>query len=330
MNVPDNCCIFVFEMWKIDLTYREEFNTTFERLYEKQALLQKSRPLPNIALQKIKESLTIEWTYNSNSIEGNTLSLRETQMVLQEGITIRGKSLREHFEAKNHEKAIDYLYTIINDDYILRSIDILSLHGLVLRSIEDDFAGRIRNAGVRISGANFIPPNANKVSDLLEELIAFVNTNPLGLNDIELATVFHHKLVWIHPFFDGNGRTVRLAMNLLLMRKGFPPAIILKNDRSKYYEALNQANGGNYQKLTLLMCQALERTLNIYIGSLPDNDYDFQEISSIVSEPNSYYGQEYVSLLARQGKIDAHKEGRNWFTTKKAIEDYINNRQRKR
>ena len=317
-------------MWKIDLTYQQEFQTTFDRLYEKQAILLQSRPLPNIALQKIKENLSIEWTYNSNSIEGNTLTLRETQMVLQEGITIKGITLREHFEAKNHENAINYLYRIIKDDYILRSIDILSLHGLVLRSIEDEFAGRIRNGGVRITGANFVPPNANKVSDLLDELIDFVNTNPLNMNDIELATVFHHKLVWIHPFFDGNGRTVRLAMNLLLMRKGFPPAIILKNDRKKYYEALNQANGGNYQKLTLLMCQALERTLNIYISSLPNNDIDFQEISDIVNEPNSLYSQEYVSLLARQGKIDAHKEGRNWFTSKKAIQDYIDNRQRKR
>jgi Fic family protein len=196
--------------------------------------------------------------------------------------------------------------------------------------IEDDFAGRIRNGGVRITGANFVPPNATKVSDLLDELIDFINTNPLQMNDIELATVFHHRLVWIHPFFDGNGRTVRLAMNLLLMRKGFPPAIILKNDRKKYYEALNQANQGNYQKLILLMSQALERTLNIYISSLPDNDYDFQGISNIVSEPDSPYGQEYISLLARQGKIDAHKEGRNWFTTKKAIEDYMANRKRMR
>lgn len=317
-------------MWKIDTSYRTEFQSTFERLYDKLAVLQQSRPLPAIALRKIKESLTIEWTYNSNSIEGNTLTLRETQMVLQEGITVKGKSLREHFEAKNHEKAINYLYTLVDEKYVLRSIDILSLHGLVLRMIEDDFAGRIRNGGVRITGANFVPPNATKVSDLLDELIDFVNTNPLGLNDIELATVFHHKLVWIHPFFDGNGRTVRLAMNLLLMRKGFPPAIILKNDRKKYYEALNQANQGNYQKLILLMSQALERTLNIYISSLPDNDYDFQEISNIVNEPDSPYGQEYISLLARQGKIDAHKEGRNWFTTKKAIEDYMENRKRRR
>jgi Fic family protein len=317
-------------MWKIDLGYRTEFQSTFERLYQKKQDLQASRPLPNIALNKIRESLSIEWTYNSNSIEGNTLSLRETQMVLQEGITIKGKSLREHFETHNHDKAIDYLFSIINDDYVLRSIDVLSLHGLVLRSIEDDFAGRLRNGGVRISGANFVPPNANKVSDLLDELIDFVNTNPLELNNIELAAIFHHKLVWIHPFFDGNGRTVRLAMNLLLMRCGFPPAIILKNDRKKYYEALNQANNGNYQKLMLLMCQALERSLNIYLNAMPDSETDFQKISDIVSEPSSPYGQEYVSLLARTGKIDAYKEGRNWFTTKEAVEDYIANRKRKR
>lgn len=317
-------------MWNIDVTYRDELQTTFDRLYEKKQLLQTSRPLPNIALNKIKESLSIEWTYNSNSIEGNTLSLRETQMVLQEGITVKGKSLREHFETHNHDKAIDYLFSIVNDDYVLRSIDILSLHGLVLRSIEDEFAGRLRNGGVRITGANFVPPNANKVSDLLDELIEFINTNPLGLNDIELASVFHHKLVWIHPFFDGNGRTVRLAMNLLLMRCGFPPAIILKNDRKKYYEALNQANGGNYQKLTLLMYQALERTLNIYINALPGNDSEYIEISNLVQEPNMPYGQEYISLLARQGKIDAYKEGRNWLTTREAVENYMATRKRKR
>lgn len=117
-----------------------------------------------------------------------------------------------------------------------------------------------------------------------------------------MAAVFHHKLVWIHPFFDGNGRNLRLAMDLLYMRKGFPPVIILKNDRKKYYEALNQTNSGNYQKLILLLSQALERTLNIYISSLSENDYDFQEISNIVSEPNALYGQECISLLARQEK----------------------------
>lgn len=316
-------------MWNFDLQDLEELQPMINRLNDKKAKLDSSRPLPNSALHRIKTDLSLEWTYNSNSIEGNTLSLQETQMVLQEGITIKGKSLREHFEVFNHEKAIDYLYTLVKESYQLRSIDILSLHGLVLRSIEDDFAGRIRNGGVRIVGANFTPPNANKVSDLLDELIDFVNNNPLGLNDMMLTTIFHHKLVWIHPFFDGNGRTVRLAMNLLLMRRGFPPAIILKTDRKKYYESLNQANKGSYHKLCLLMLQAIERSLNMYINALPGNSYDdYEPIASIVAELDIPYGQEYVSLLARQGKIDAHKEGKDWLTTKTAVKAYIINKKR--
>ena len=309
-------------MWDIDLSDIDELSSAIERLYEKRMLLAKGRPLSGSVLQKIKEGLALEWTYNSNSIEGNTLSLNETRLILQEGITIKGKSLREHFEAYNHEKAIDYLYSLVSTNYTLRSIDILNLHGLVLRSIEDDFAGRIRDGGVRIVGANFTPPNAAKVGTLIDELILFVNENPMGLNDIVLATIFHHRLVWIHPFFDGNGRTVRLAMNLLLLKVGFPPAIILKNDRKKYYDALNQANKGSYQKLCLMMIQALERSLNIYLNAMPGYD-DYELISNIVEEDEMPYGQEYISLLARRGKIDAYKEGRNWLTTKKAIKNYF-------
>lgn len=317
-------------MWNIDVAYREQLQPTFDRLFGKKELLEQNRPLSGGAVRKITEALSVEWTYNSNSIEGNTLSLRETQMILQEGVTISGKSLREHFEAVNHETALKLLYELVDKKSNISSKDILSLHALVLRNIEDDFAGRFRNAGVRIAGANFTPPNAQKVSSLFDELIDFVNENPLGLNIVELATVFHHKFVWIHPFFDGNGRTVRLAMNLLLMKEGFPPAIILKNDRAKYYDGLNSANNGNYQKLSLLMAQALERTLNIYLSAIPGNDTEYTEISNLVKEADLPYGQEYISLLARQGKIDAHKEGRNWFTTKEAVEAYVQNRKRKR
>jgi Fic family protein len=117
--------------WRAEISTTSELQALYERLYEKRSVIQKARPLPAIALQRIREDLTVEWTYNSNSIEGNTLSLRETKMVLMYGITIKGKSLREHFEAHNHEKAIDYLYKLVNPKYVLRSIDILSLHGLV-------------------------------------------------------------------------------------------------------------------------------------------------------------------------------------------------------
>ncbi|RYF11545.1 MAG: Fic family protein [Flavobacteriales bacterium] len=318
-------------MWDFNLEELQELQPHIDRLYDKKAKIDQSRPLPNAVLHKIREQLSLEWTYNSNSIEGNTLNLHETQLILEEGITIGGKSLREHFEVLNHEKAIGYLYGLVNTDYTLRSIDILNLHGYILKNIEDECAGRLRNGGVRIVGANFTPPSAKKIPELFDELVEFINGNPLGVNDLVLATLFHHKLVWIHPFFDGNGRTVRLAMNLLLMRKGFPPAIILKNDRKKYYEALNQANKGSYHKLCLLMLQATERSLNMYINAMPGNSYDdYEPISSIVSEPGFPYGQEYISLLARQGKIDAYKEGKNWLTTKDAIEDYVVNRKRKR
>jgi Fic family protein len=223
---------------------------------------------------------------------------------------------------KNHETALKYLTSLAQENTSLQAAEILTLHGYVLRSIEDDYAGRLRTGSVRIVGANFIPPNAQKVSSMLDGLLDYINTNPEGLSIIELATVFHHQFVYIHPFFDGNGRTVRLVMNLLLMRRGFPPAIILKADRKKYYEALNLANTGKYEKLMLLMCQALERSLNIYLSAIPGGDA-YLPISDLVEEEAMPYGQEYLSLLARRGKIDAHKEGRVWYTSKEAVERYL-------
>jgi len=299
-----------------------------ERISQKKGELDKLRPLPSYVLKSIKESLTLEWTYNSNSIEGNTLTLQETKLIIEEGFTIKGKSLREHFEAINHQEAIELIESLVSHKYVLKDRDILNVHELVLQKIEKEFAGRYRTSGVRITGANFVPPNALKIDDLMSELIMWANNSTL--EPVIRAAIFHHRFLWIHPFFDGNGRTVRLIFNLLLMKEGYPPAIILKNDRKKYYDALNAANNGNYGRLLLLILQALERSLDIYLSSLNNNYEDYQPISNIVSEPEVPYGQEYVSLLARQGKIDAFKEGRNWLTTKDAVFDYMEKRERKR
>ena len=310
---------------------KAEFEKALNRLDAKKARLNANRPLSGIALRKIKESLHLEWTYNSNSIEGNTLNLKETRLVLEEGFTIKGKSLREHFEVVNHQEAIEYVESLVKADYVLTESDLLSVHNLVLNKIEKDFAGRFRNAGVRIMGANFSPPNALKVYDLVGELVNWANNVANDLHPVLMATVFHHRFVWIHPFFDGNGRTVRLLFNLLLMKHGYPPAIILKNDRKKYYDALNRANKGDYKKLVLLVLQALERSLDIYLSGLSDHEEDYQSISNIIAnEPTMPYGQEYVSLLARQGKIDAYKEGNVWYTTESAVKEYIITRKRKR
>lgn len=316
-------------MWEMNLSDIKDLRSGIDRLEEKKRLLDTKRPLPSAAMERLREALNVEWTYNSNSIEGNTLSLNETRIVLEDGMTVKGKSMREHLEITNHHDAIEHLEHLVRSDSPILEREILDLHELVMLRLEKEFAGRLRNAGVRIVGANFTPPNALKVPALLEELIRFVNMNEMGLSPVVLASVFHHRFVWIHPFFDGNGRTVRLVMNLLLMRKGYPPAIILSNDRRKYYDALNRANGGSYAKLVLLMAQAMERSLDIHLSLYPEAE-EYRPISNIVSEPSVGYGQEYVSLLARQGKIDAYKEGRNWYTTESAILEYVTGRKRKR
>lgn len=316
--------------WKNSSFQLDDLHDQIVRITAKKQQLDLMRPIPDIVIQSIKESLTLEWTYNSNGIEGNTLTLRETKVILEEGMTIKGKSLREHFEALNHQDAIEYVESLVKPAYVLSTRDILDVHSLVLQRIEKEFAGRFRTAGVRIGGANFIPPNALKVSELMDDLIHWYNEESPHLNPLIKASIFHHRFVWIHPFFDGNGRTVRLIFNLLLMKEGYPPAIILKNDRKKYYEALNKANDGDYTRIIFLVLQSMERSLDIYLSSLENTNDDFKPISNIVSEPHIGYGQEYVSLLARKGKISAYKEGNTWYTTEKAIEEYINKRKRNR
>ncbi|MEP0481620.1 MAG: Fic family protein, partial [Nonlabens sp.] len=312
------------ENWK-DIRVPYEVMDLLLKIDEKKARLDLYRPFSSPVVHSIKESLTLEWTYNSNSIEGNTLTLQETRMVLEDGLTVSGKSLNEYFEAVNHHEAIDYVENLVQPDYVFRERDILNVHELVMDRIDKEFAGRIRNAGVRISGANFVPPNARKVSDFIEELITWVNEEDLDMHPVIKATIFHHRFVWIHPFFDGNGRTARLVFNLLFLKEGYPPAIILKVDRKKYYTALNDANNGNLEKLFFLVGRAVMRSLDIYLSNLDDTAGDYAPISKIVNEPSISYSQEYVSLLARQGKIDAYKEGRVWYTTEKAVTDYISN-----
>jgi Fic family protein len=317
--------------WYKDITLLEDYRNILDRLHNKWQKVHQARPLTNNLLSKISHELSLEWTYHSNSIEGNTLNLNETRVILEHGMTIRGKSLREHFEVVNHQDAIDYITSLVSRDFVLTQDDILDVHRIVMTKIEKDFAGRYRNGGVRIGGANFLPPNALKVPDLMSSLIAHLTDETADWPVIWTATLFHHHFVHIHPFFDGNGRTARLLMNFILMKEGYPPAIILQQDRKKYYDALNQANQGRYDKLFLLILQAVERSLNIYLHVLPSatDDDDYAYISDIVAEPSFPYGQEYVSLLARRGLIDAYKEGRNWLTKRSAVKAYWHSKQNK-
>ena len=165
----------------------------------------------------------------------------------------------------------------------------------------------------------------------MQDVMIWLKAEKNKLDVIELSALLHHQLVFIHPFFDGNGRTARLVMNLLLMQVCYPLAIILKNDRKKYYEVLEQADRGNYESLVKFIAQSVERSLDMYLTTLTPANINqekfvkLSEISKVVS-----FSSKYLNLLARQGKCEAHKEGRDWLTSKQAVERYLQNRQRQR
>ena len=202
--------------------------------------LDTKRPIPKETLKSLKESINLEWIYNSNGIEGNTLTLRETQVVL-EGITVGGKTLTEHLEAINHEKAILYLDDLVKDKQPITEWNIKNIHQLILKEIDNENAGRYRKENVTIKGATHIPPDFVKVPELMEKLILNYETWN-KYHPIIQAALLHGELVKIHPFIDGNGRTSRLIMNLDLMNHGYNPVIIKKENRLDYYEVLDKAH----------------------------------------------------------------------------------------
>jgi len=286
--------------------------------------LNKLRPLSPALLKKLKDQFSVDMTYNSNAIEGNTLTLKETYWVIQEGLTVKGKSMHDHLEAKNHKEALDYLYDLIdnNTNETISEFLIRNLHALVIQNINKDIAGKYRDKDVFITGTDHTPPSALDVEFKMTELINWAKENYKKMNTVEFSAIFHHKLVHIHPFEDGNGRTARLIMNVFLMKAGYPLVVIQKNDRQRYYRVLQFADKGDYKPLIKFVAQSTLRSLNIYLDMLTPA----HEKNSFVplSEAAQYcsYSKEYLGKLALKGKIDAFKKGRNWLTTKKAVLDY--------
>jgi Fic family protein len=303
------------------------------RLDDKLSRLNSLRPLPYAAVRKLKDQFGIEMTYNSNAIEGNSLTLKETFLVINEGITIKGKPLKDHLEAKSHIEALEFLYELVEKDRrnTLSERLIRELNQIVMRDIDKDWAGRYRNSSVVIGGAEHSPPDAVEVPHLMQALINWVRKNRKTLHPVELAAILHHRLVSIHPFFDGNGRTARLVMNVILMQAGFPMVVILKNDRKKYYQTLGAADKGDNTLFVRFIAQAVQRSLDIYLTVLtPAKKAKEHFISLAQLSKASTFTEKYLNLLARNGKLEAHKEGRNWLSSKEALKRYLDGRERKR
>ena len=239
------------------------------RLTEKRQQLDRHKPLQVALTDNLNQWFRIELTYTSSAIEGNTLSRQETALVVEKGITVEGKSIREHLEAQNHARAWDYLQTFVNKKITdINETLVLDLQRMILSKIDDTNAGRYRNVAVRIAGSTVILPNPVKVPQLMEEFIVWLHKQSQD-HPVKLAADAHLKFESIHPFVDGNGRVGRLLLNLILMQAGYPPALIRPEDRKDYITSLEEGQlSGNLDKFYEVIYQAVERSLDIYLESV--------------------------------------------------------------
>ena len=242
-------------------------------LKEKKYRLDEFRPLAPELVSNLEQWFKVELTYTSNALEGNTLTRQETAVVVEKGLTVGGKSLVEHLEATNHAAALTKVVRLAQTTKaVLTEHTILDLHSTILHGIDDVNAGRYRAIAVRISGSTVVLPNPAKVpalmADFVENLAASTDLHP-----VELAAEAHYRLVTIHPFIDGNGRTARLLMNLLLLQSGYPPALIRKRDRIPYLNALEKAQlGGSREDYLAIIAKGVSRSFDIYFKALESDE----------------------------------------------------------
>ncbi|MFN4132927.1 MAG: Fic family protein [Candidatus Hadarchaeales archaeon] len=293
-----------------------------ERLLEKKRKLETHRPLSSEALAKLREQFAIEYTYHTNVIEGNTLTLRETQLVIQEGITVKGKPLRHHLEAINHPKAIEFIEHLAKEASI-REQDILYLHGVAMKGIAEAEPGAYRRVQIAITGSRYMPPPPYEVPFLMADYVKWLKNNPEELRPVELAALAHFRLVHIHPFVDGNGRVARLLMNLLLLRYGYPITYVRREERGRYYDALERAHFGNQKPFVNFIGRCVEQSLDLYLAAIEPTTPNTALIPLSEAAKGTPFTVEYWGLLARKGRIDAVKLGGRWHVKRETLHRYL-------
>ena len=226
------------------------------------------RPFSKRLAESLREKLIVEWTYNSNAIEGNTMTLSETKVVL-EGITIGGKSMVEHLETINHREAIMLVEDMVSKKEPLSEWNIKNIHALILKEIDNPNAGKYRTENVVISGAKHVPPKHYEISLLMQKLIMEYQKNWSDYHPIVRAALLHGEFVKIHPFVDGNGRTARLLLNFELMRSGYTPIIIKNDSRAKYYDVNDLAHTTlNYEPFIELAADLVVESEKLWLSVL--------------------------------------------------------------
>lgn len=295
--------------------------TLLRTIEAKKARLDAFLPFPPAVVKNLEDWYRVELTYTSNAIEGNTLSRRETQMVISENLAVEGKTITEILEAKNHAQAFDFVLALAKEGKDFSLEIILKIHRLILKGIDDSDAGRFRTVGVRIAGSEVILPNAAKIPQLMEEFIIWLN-NSSKVNPVSLAAEAHYKLVSLHPFVDGNGRTARLLMNLILLKNGYPPAVIKKEDRKNYLDFLEKAQLGEpIDDYLELIYRAAEKSLDVYLEMLAGGQEEYLTVMQVAQKLQVH--PESVRRWVRAGKLPAVKIGGKYLRIKKADFDEI-------
>jgi Fic family protein len=217
----------------------------FNRIDETKAWIDSRRPLAPEEVKELDAYFRIGTTYSSNALEGNTLTLSETKMLLEDGLTVGGKPIRDFYEAVGHAKAYDFMLEAARSKPVDFSESVIQrLHRLFYQSIDEDKAGVYRDIQVFISGTDYVPPAPEEVPSLMAAFVNQLNTQWFRLHPVHLAAFAHKRLADIHPFIDGNGRTARLLMNLVLINRGYQIVIIPSVMRLDYMLALKKAQTG--------------------------------------------------------------------------------------
>lgn len=240
-----------------------------KRISEKKQRFDAFKPLGKDLENNLHNWTRIALTYTSNAIEGNTLSHQETAQIIEKNITIGGKTIVEHIEAINHAKAIDLVIKKAKEKKRENLVDedILAIHRCILTNIDDRNAGSFRQCSVRIMGSMVPRPNYLKVPELIKDFMGWLTT--ASDHTAKIAAEAHLKFVFIHPFVDGNGRTARLLMNLLLLQDGYPLTIIEKENRMAYINAIEKALATNeLEEYYQVIFEAIEQSLDLYLEAL--------------------------------------------------------------
>ncbi len=298
--------------------YDDGSSPEFHELSERVKAMRAQGSLSPDVLYRIRKYFRIKSIYHSNAIEGNRLAVGETRQVVELGLTITGKPLKDQAEARNLSHALDFLEQLAgNADTPITERDIRQLHALVLSGLSDE-AGSYRSVTVAISGSEYSPPGPESVPAQMEEFgqwLASVSTPGddafAGVPGLVAAAAAHTSFVTIHPFIDGNGRVARLLMNLLLMRYGYPIAIIAKEDRLRYYDALELSQASDLTPFIRLLAECIEESLEEY-ETAADEQREQQE-----------WAQSLADKFTQPERVRAENEYEVWRNAMELLKSYV-------